>query len=433
MIPIRLKLAFCLSALFVWSCSGAPSGTPTLDELGELFVKLGLELGEYDSNYIDSYIGPDEWAKYAENSLRPKEKLAQAIANFLADLEGLTPTEHDEVIRHKALLGKVRAMDTRVRMVNGESFSFAEEARLLYDVVLPTYDFAEFDRTLEEISELIPGDDDLAKRVDSFQTSMAIPADKLSIVFDRAIEECKRRTLEYIPLPPAERFQLEYVTGKNWPGYLEYLGNHESLMQINVDFPITTDRAVELACHEGYPGHHVYNLLVEQRFLKEKGWNEFLLAPIFAPAMLVHEGSAMYGVGLAFPEDESYEFQRNVLIPLAGLDPEKAATLDKLIELKSRLNSAARAATAQLYLDGRISREEAIEQLQKYRLNSRVMAESSLRFIETYRSYVINYSLGTEIVRAYIEGQADDQPSRWEAFDKLLTELPSAGDMMDSE
>lgn len=69
-------------------------------------------------------------------------------------------------------------------------------------------------------------------------------------------------------------------------------------------------------------------------------------------------------------------------------------------------------ATAQLYLDGKISRKEAIEQRRKYSLTSRDRAAQSVRFIEQYRSYVLNYNLGKDIVTEYIEKQGDDQRSR---------------------
>ena len=88
-----------------------------------------------------------------------------------------------------------------------------------------------------------------------------------------------------------------------------------------------------------------------------------------------------------------------------------------------------RAATAQLYVDGLISRKEAIEQRRKYSLTSRDRAEQSVRFIEQYRSYVLNYNLGKDIVTEYIEKQGDDQRSRWEAFERMLTELSSASEM----
>lgn len=413
--------------ILLWSCGDQPSAIKTLDQAGEQFVKLGLELGEYDTNYVGSYIGPTEWREAAKENRRSTDELAEAIAGLLDDLEKIVPSEGDDVIRHKLLLGKARAMDTRIRMVNGETFSFAEEARLLFDVEVPNYDFAEFDRVLKQIGELIPGEGDLAERVDAFRSSVSIPAEKFSTVFDRALEECKRRTLEHLSLPATERFQLEYVTGEAWGGYLEYLGDNESLMRINVDFPRTTKEAIRFACHEGYPGHHVYNLLVDQRLL-DRGWDEFLLFPLYAPITLIHEASAEFGVKLAFPGNESFEFERDVLVPLAGLDPEKTEVLDKLLKLQSRIT--ARAAIAQLYLDGEISREEAIQKIRKYVLVSRARAEGGMRFLDEYRSYVLNYSLGEAIVTAHIEGRSGNHEAKWEAFKELLDELPTPSELI---
>ena len=42
-----------------------------------------------------------------------------------------------------------------------------------------------------------------------------------------------------------------------------------------------------------------------------------------------------------------------------------------------------------------------------------------MRFIDKYRSYVINYNLGKDLVRAYVEKQADARRrrrERWSAF-----------------
>jgi len=151
---------------------------------------------------------------------------------------------------------------------------------------------------------------------------------------------------------------------------------------------------------------------------------------LFSPGALIGEGSANYGVDLAFPGSEKPDYERQVLFPMAGVDPDKVATLDLLNKLTRKL-AFAQMATAQLYLDGEISREEAIEMRRKYGLSSRARAEQSVRFIEQYRSYVLNYSLGQEIVKAYIEQQSDDPKARWDAFERMLTELPFASDMMD--
>ena len=57
-------------------------------------------------------------------------------------------------------------------------------------------------------------------------------------------------------------------------------------------------------------------------------------------------------------------------------------------------------------------------------------AAQRVRFFDQYRSYVINYNLGKDLVRRYIEsrgGTADHPDARWPEFEKLLSSprLPS--------
>jgi hypothetical protein len=57
-------------------------------------------------------------------------------------------------------------------------------------------------------------------------------------------------------------------------------------------------------------------------------------------------------------------------------------------------------------------------------------AKQRVRFFDQYRSYVINYNLGKDMVRKYIEsrgGTADNPGKRWAEFQKLLSSprLPS--------
>jgi hypothetical protein len=418
-----IKISYLLWALLFTTAPAC-----ALDGKAERYVKLSLELGQYDPDYVDAYLGPPEWAEDAKAKPRSKVDLAAAISELLAELKQFSPTEDEQVRRHQALYRNVRAMDARIRMSLNETFTFAEEARLIYDTELPAYDFSDIDRALEEIAVLFPGDGDLAKRVDSFRDSLAIPEEYRDAVVDRAISECRRRTAEHISLPDSEGFKLEYVTGKSWSGYNWYQGENISLMMLNVDFPVKIVSVVSLGCHEGYPGHHVWNVLVENRLLKEKGWIEFAVFPLFSPYALIAEGSGNYGVHLAFPDKEKIVFEREVLFPLARIDPEKAVILKRLDQLTKQLSHSV-TATAQLYLDGDISREKAIEQRRKYGLSSPERAEQSVRFIEQYRSYVLNYNLGQDIVKTYIESQSNDPDSRWDAFERMLTELLFASDL----
>lgn len=410
------------------SCGGGAQAA-ALDEAGEQFVKLGLELGEYDDYYVDSYVGPEAWREHAKQNLRSKQALAQAISELLATVEALDPASEEDSVRRRMLLGKTRAMDVRVRMVTGETFTFAEEAKLLLDASPVPADFGEFDRVLAEIEKIVPGEGDLNDRIEALRTRVVIPEGKRDVVFRRAVQECRQRTADHINLPEGESFRLEYVSGVSWGGYLEYKGDYESLMSINTDVPMTLDRAIDLACHEGYPGHHVYNLLIDQHFLKHLGWIEFQLQPLYSPAMLIHEGSAEYAIELAFPGDESVAFQRDVLAPIAGIDAESVDVWSRYVALSSQLGDHAASATAQRYIDGEITRDEALRERVKYGMRTPSEAERSIRFFEEVRSYVLNYSLGEEIVSRYIDGQSHSEEDRWATFQQLINELPMPSDL----
>lgn len=398
----------------------------SLNAIAESFVKLALAAGEHDPAFVDAYHGPEEWAEAAKQEQRSLEALESDARGLLISIRRANGDEPD--VRGAMLEKLIRAALTRIQMVRGETFSFDEETRLLYDAVAPEYDAAAFDAILEEIDALLPGEGPLNERVDAFRNSQAIPEDKLEAVFDAAIAECRRRTLAHYDLPENERFSTEYVTDKPWSGYNWYQGEYESLIQVNTDFPIIIDRAIDLGCHEGYPGHHTWNVMLERDLLNGKGWIEYSVYPLFSPLSVTAEGSANYGIELAFPGREKIEFERDVLFPIAGLDPAKAVQLEALNELRREL-SHARNMIARDYLDGEIDRETAIDLSAKYQLQSRERAEQSTRFVETYRGYVLNYNLGRDIVSGYVERNAEEAGGRWEAFQTLLMTPLSASDL----
>jgi len=151
--------------------------------------------------------------------------------------------------------------------------------------------------------------------------------------------------------------------------------------------------------------------------VRGRGWVEMSVYPLFSPMSFVAEGSANYGIDLAFPGDEGTRFEQEVLYPLAGLDP---STAEKKAELQALTRRLARAeyTIADAWLAGRIDRDTAIEQLMKYSLADRARATQRLRFIDTYRSYIINYGLGRDVVQAWVESQGGDN---WDAMERLLS------------
>ncbi len=397
-----------------------------LNNIAERFVKLALAIGQHDKAFVDAYQGPESWKTEAEQKQQSLIELAIEARGLMNELDALD--EEDSLSRSSMLKKQLVAAYTRIEMAQGNIYPFDEETRLLYDAIAPQYDVREFDRVVSEIGQLLPGSGSVASRVDAFRESLAIPKDKLQTVFDAAISECRKRTLAHYELPEEENFRLEFVTDKPWSGYNWYQGDFESLIQVNTDFPIIIDRAVDLGCHEGYPGHHTWNVLLERDVLKAKGWIEYAVYPLFSPLSVTAEGSANYGIELAFPEEEKIAFERDVLFPLAGLDPEKAETLSKLNGLSGKL-SHARNHIARQYLDEEISREQAIGLSMQYSLMSRARAEQGVDFIDTYRGYVINYNLGKDLIANYVSMRVANGEDRWSAFEHILRTPTAASEL----
>jgi hypothetical protein len=434
-----MRLIALLAFLILGACAmpppegraagGATVATDPMAAIARDYVRLQLAIGEKEEGYIDAYYGPEELRAEARAhaAAAGHADLAREVAALRGRLAAVSaPAGSMEARRIAFLLAQLTAADTRLRMMQGERLSFVEEAEGLFGVRPELRPLSAYDPVLARIETVVPGTGPLADRVDAFQGRYTIPADRLQNVFDAAIAECRRRTVAHIPLPEEERFTLEFVTGKSWSGYNWYQGDYRSLIQINTDLPVRIARAVDLGCHEGYPGHHVYNMLLERELARGRGWIEYMVYPLYSPQSLIAEGTANYGIDLAFPGPERLAFEAGMLYPLAGLDPAGAGAYLQLLDALRDLGGA-RFTIAADYLDGRIDREQAVALTQRYQLVSRARAEQSIAFTDQYRSYVINYGLGRDMTAAYVEAAGPDPATRWARMRRLLSEpvLPS--------
>ena len=259
---------------------------------------------------------------------------------------------------------------------------------------------------LARIERLVPGTGRSGRRVDAFQERFTIPRDRLEPVMRAAIAECRRRTVEHIALPANERFTLEFVTGKSWGGYNWYKGDSNSLIQVNTDLPIRISRAVDLGCHEGYPGHHVLQHAARAEAGEGAGLGRVHpLSALSRRRSFIAEGSANYGVDLAFPGDERLAFETGILYPLAGLPAAEARALSRSAARRARSWPAPASPSPPTISTAGSTGRRRSSCSSKYQLVSPPRAEQSLAFIDQYRSYVINYGLGEDMVRAYVESR----------------------------
>ena len=427
----------CVLLLIVFaSCKSETKQADNFDHLAIKYVRLGLTIGQYDPDFVDAYYGPDSLKPTSsKNATFPKDSLLAAVTALQQEcakfLDSTATT--DSLQKRAAWMNlQLNAFRERIKIFSGDFSPFNEECKQLFAVEPPTYSEDHFKSLVAKLDSILPGKGSIPDRMQSLAKKFIIPKDKVDTVFRVAIAEARKRTKSRYQMPSNESFVLEYVTNKPWNGYNWYKGNFQSVIQINLDLPILVDRAIDLACHEGYPGHHVYNMLLEKNLYHDKRWVEISLYPLFSPQSLIAEGSANYGIEIAFPGAEDALFAKTSLLPVAGLDTTETELYFNALSLKSQLNYA-RNEVARGLLNGPMNEAEALRWLTQYCLMSDELAAKSISFIRKNRTYVICYNYGKDLVKKYIEEKGGTPSARdktWQLFGELLSNPVTPVDLL---
>src|SRR5688572_30672539 len=405
------------------SDKNALDGESQLNALATQYVRLGLRIGQYDKDFVDAYYGPDSLKPLGPAStVFPKDSFLMEVNLLTNELSSFHTNTNDTLATRAKWIGaQLKAFERRVKLFGGDSASFEIECKELYGVTPPVFDSTHFEKITHTLNDILPGKGPVNVRLQKLASRFVIPPAKLDTVIKAAITESRKRTQQHFKLPDNENFNLEFVTDKPWGGYNWYKGNYNSLIQINTDLDILIDDVIDVGSHESYPGHHVYNMLLEKNLYRDKGWVEISFYPLFSPQSFIAEGSANYGIALAFPGEEKVRFAREVLLPLAGVDTSGIALYFKALELTEQLNYVMNEVTRGL-LNGTMTEVRALYWLKNFYLMDDDKAKKSMSFIRQNRSYVINYNYGKDLVKAYVEGQAGaDSDKRWKAFEWLLS------------
>lgn len=432
------KVFFSLLILCAMACKETDTQTDDakarLNQLAEKYIRLGLTIGQYDADFVDAYYGSDSLKPITKPKEKfPKDSLLAATNGLVGQLIEFNNTVSNDTLNKRArwMTSQLIAYSRRINIFTQKYHSFDEESKDLFGVVAPTYPESHYQTLVAKLDSLLPGTGSVNSRFEKLANQFIIPKAKVDTVFKTAIAEARKRTLTHYKLPANENFTLEYVTGKPWSGYNWYQGNYQSKIQISIDMPIFIERAIDLACHEGYPGHHVYNMLLEKNLYHDKKQVEISLYPLFSPQSLIAEGSANYGIEVAFPGTEKNKFVKEVLLPLAGLDGANTDLYFQALALRGQL-AYARNEVARGIVNNTMSEADVMKWLTNYGLREKTLASKDISFIKKYRSYVINYNYGQDIVKDYIEskgGTASNTDKRWELFEWLLSNQVRTADL----
>lgn len=401
-----MRLAIAVAAAIVMSACSAPlKETASESDPVREYIRLAVALGERDAQSLDYYYGPEEWVAEVRNQPPSIGAIAHDAEQLLTKLTG----KDSEFLRKQ-----VQALAARARILMGKRFAFDEEAVVLFDLAsLSPANEDYLEETRREIAQLLPGKGPLAARYDAFEARFVIPPERIEAVMDAAIKECRERTRAHLNLPPEETIATGWVHDKPWSGFSLYQGSYRSRVQWNSDFGLTPDRALQLACHESYPGHHVHSVLIDRELVQKGARVELMVQPTFSPQSFLSEALASAAADLAFPPEEREQFQRKVLFPLAGINPTEASRAFKIDRLVEELEIA-QVAIARDFLDGHLEFIRAADQFEQQTLMSH--AETTLKYLNQYRSYMLGYTVGKAMVRSCLANAKDS----WAVFQQVL-------------
>lgn len=399
------------AALLVVGCQPAGPSDP-LERQGQAFVELALALGGHKASEVDAYFGPPTLDTRANTTPPPLADLQARAQALLAELEQQPLAPRTARLQQRlnyfiALLANVTAAPKPL---------FADEARELYGIELPVLEEADFKDIIEAIDALLPGTGNLPFRVAAFRNQLVVPAIKRAEVFERALAECKARTLQHWPLPDTETVTLEW-TREVPAAWHRYEGEYRSTLQVNPLSVAFIGSAIDVACHEGYPGHHAQFVLMESAAGESGLPVEETVVLLRSPDSVLREGAANYGVDLVFPPAERLAFERDVLFPLAGISAAQAEKHQQLHQLLNALSYAALPILAD-YRDGGLSFNSSTFALERQAL---VASPSALlEYVNEFGAYSAGYTVARDLLQDYVEGKATTEAEQWALLREVL-------------
>lgn len=405
--------------LILSSCHGSGNARITPDDPVRKYLGLAIQLGERDPDSLDFYVGSDP----ALDKLRAQPEVLgglRASALALSDQVRTMPASPAfDATRKARLVSLIDAIALRTEELQGYNRPFDVESRILFGVVAPPdHDAAARARVRAQLARLLANDKDPAAAYSRFDAQFVVRPDRVPAVMAAALQQCRALTLQHMSLPPGEHVDIRYVNLKPWSAFSHYIGNAHSVIDVNMDYPLTVDRIVNLACHEGYPGHHVFNTMRDMTLVQGQHLDEFRVQTTFSPQSYVSEAAASYAPSLVLSDAERLHLEEDLLFPIAGL---KGLDCRRYLEIERLIGSlhTAEPSIAREYLDGRLEFVRAADALERETLMEH--GETTLLYLNEYRSYMLSYTLGVDSVKALVEAGHPTDTERWRRYQSLMT------------
>lgn len=394
-----MSIRFATSVLACLACCACAPAASSLDSIAARYVRATLALQQHDPSLVDTWHGTD---RLRPGPRGPAKALLEEITRLQAEVEAAAPVSSaDDEARRRYLTFQLRGLRVAAERQLGRATTVDEQAQEEFGVKFAPLDAVAAQATLAAVDRLLPGTAGRRERVNRLRARMRVPSDRQREVLEAAIAACKEASASAFPLPPSEEVEIVFSESLPWEGFARHLGRYRTRISINDSVPLDVSRALRLACHEGYPGHHVQHVLRDQLF-NTRQWVELQLTPMFGRHLLLAEGAAEVGADLAFPAAARVMVYREKLFPAAGLDAGDSETLVRLEELTRDLLPVI-TDVGRKYLDHAITEEQARERL----ANEALVGDPStlMAFIERRRARALVYVEGRRFVYSLLKQQ----------------------------
>ena len=161
---------------------------PTMNTIAERYVRLVLNIGVYDPDYVDAYYGPEEWKPSGRSAVKeekfPATVFDQEVQSLLNSLKAIDTSTLSSIekLRHASMAKQLIAVRCRIVLLSGKKLLFDEESRQTYDAVAPAFPESHYKELLDELGRLLSGTGNVSGRLERYKQLFVIPKEKLDAV-----------------------------------------------------------------------------------------------------------------------------------------------------------------------------------------------------------------------------------------------------------
>jgi hypothetical protein len=408
---------------------GGTRTVPAPDPIATDYLLLALRLDQHVPGLIDAYYGPASLKAQVDMESR---RSPMALRDDAATLHDRVVRDVPEPDRRTWLSAQLVALETQAAALAGNGLPYEEHIARAFDFRPRRVPEADLDAAARTIDDLLPGEGDIAARIEAWDESLEIPVERRPVTMDLLLERFRARAADWFGLPDGEQLRVSWVRNQPWSAYNWYDGGLQSRVDVNTDLPTHLPTFAHTVAHEAYPGHHLEHAWKEAD-LVERGRVECSAMLINTPECFISEGLADVGFDFVSPPadraallDEVFELAEVPVADDAARRREAAEIAAALMQPRNTLRASRVNAALMLHADG-IARDQVLEYLMRAGRYPPNVAEKRLEFLEhpLWRTYVFVYSEGDALLRQWLDAVPDmDRPGR---FARLLHEQLTPG------